>query len=569
MASLVQWLKFCGAVDGNGDHVASGTAYFHVPGSVTQQIQVYADAYALSPISQPVALDAAGRAEVYVDGPCEVAIYDSNGNLVSMSDGAMQLGDLQVQVQNPYFTGKRGMDYLVSLPTDLYTILVRAGVSIGQDFRYRESTNQNCVARLVRDVLRRCISPYDYGAVGDGQADDTVPLKTALNRACATGLPLYLDVGTFRITSGITVILPVHILGAGKNASKITSELETFDALTVTVNGGIWSMRNFSIVMPYATNQGQRGISVSASGPQFSSEGGLIENVDVQSGNGINTYGAGGICVRGCNITFQGDNSQGAIGIALGDRCRAENCHVDGVSRSSHIGQGILLSNNSVAENCYVVNCTDGYYYPSNCFGSVAKASVAYSCGTGFDIAGTRCGARDCDAVSCSTQEHEKNSAQAVVDENNSWTRVTLPQTVVGDFTTTAGPSGYSSGNAGAWTKIGDISVTYNNAVTWDISATVNGIVTTSGDVVDIGVYIDGSLQRGLVARATVPAASAKMNLSIDASMSLADPGSSTTRIVSLYFMDETTGGGAFTINPQGTDDFANAWLKVTQLPVP
>ena len=79
MASLVKWLYFSGAMDGTSLPVSSGKAYFWVPNSTSAPATIYADAAESQPLTHPITLDAAGRAEVYVVADCEIVIKDVSG----------------------------------------------------------------------------------------------------------------------------------------------------------------------------------------------------------------------------------------------------------------------------------------------------------------------------------------------------------------------------------------------------------------------------------------------------------------------------------------------------------
>ena len=55
-----------------------------------------------------------------------------------------------------------------------------------------------CSGRPWLDV--RC-----YGAVGDGNHDDTAAIQTAINNAIANNWPVHLAAGTYKVTSGLNI----------------------------------------------------------------------------------------------------------------------------------------------------------------------------------------------------------------------------------------------------------------------------------------------------------------------------------------------------------------------------
>ena len=96
MASLVKWLHFSGARDETGAPVSSGNAYFWMPNSTSAPAAIYSDAGETNPITHPIALDAAGRAEVYVVTDCEIVIKDVNGVQKRLSTSAEAIKAAQV-----------------------------------------------------------------------------------------------------------------------------------------------------------------------------------------------------------------------------------------------------------------------------------------------------------------------------------------------------------------------------------------------------------------------------------------------------------------------------------------
>lgn len=82
MASLVKWLAFSGAHTVTGVPVATGTINFYVPGGTSSAVTAYADAAESSALAQPITLDAAGRAKVYIKAPADILVKDSTGATV-------------------------------------------------------------------------------------------------------------------------------------------------------------------------------------------------------------------------------------------------------------------------------------------------------------------------------------------------------------------------------------------------------------------------------------------------------------------------------------------------------
>lgn len=117
--------------------------------------------------------------------------------------------------------------YSMQLAADFYT----------QKLWYR-STNGNGAQTWNRIPLQSdlpYVTPQQYGAVGDGSADDTTALTNALN----SGKPVML-VGKFRTTSPITIATSaanptISIQGAGNHASEIIIDHNSGDGLTFQI----------------------------------------------------------------------------------------------------------------------------------------------------------------------------------------------------------------------------------------------------------------------------------------------------------------------------------------------
>lgn len=118
----------------------------------------------------------------------------------------------------------------------------------------------NALARTVQDKLRERVTPQDFGAVGDGVADDTEALNKCLTAALAQGKVAYLD-GTFRITSQINFLdisTPFRVAGRRSATIKLTTD----NISAVVVRGAVpidieWD--GVSVRGPWADNPRQSG----------------------------------------------------------------------------------------------------------------------------------------------------------------------------------------------------------------------------------------------------------------------------------------------------------------------
>ena len=96
--------------------------------------------------------------------------------------------------------------------------------------------------RTVLEKLRDVVSVKDFGAVGDGVADDTA----AINAALASGAKhVRLPAGTYKVTATISVPANVSMSGDGTTASVIDGSSATYAGLTsgvhISVTGGSWT----------------------------------------------------------------------------------------------------------------------------------------------------------------------------------------------------------------------------------------------------------------------------------------------------------------------------------------
>lgn len=275
MAKLIESIAISGSQKSDGTPNASGMVWVYVQGTTTLAT-VYADVEGDAPQTQPVTLDAAGRAVIYIDQVVTLHVETAAGVTVGDYDVADSPG--VVLVQNAAFTGTlaSGSQGAGGM-TDLDTILTSAQTSFGgTDFKYQEAagaTTRNIGAWL-HDVW---ISVRDYGAVGDGLVDDTAACQAASNRVAALGGgTVYFPPGSYVVSAAITVTSHASInfrgagaasiilnSSAGGNAFTFTSCSDfTIEGLKVSHSSG---STGYGVSLVGCTNVTMRSVIVTAS----------------------------------------------------------------------------------------------------------------------------------------------------------------------------------------------------------------------------------------------------------------------------------------------------------------
>lgn len=86
-----------------------------------------------------------------------------------------------------------------------------------------QQAGSGAVVRTAQDKMREWVSVKDFGAVGDGVADDTAAIQAAVDAAIASRRSLFVPrtsqgaLGMYRITAPITISAGIRIFGDGTN----------------------------------------------------------------------------------------------------------------------------------------------------------------------------------------------------------------------------------------------------------------------------------------------------------------------------------------------------------------
>ena len=209
--------------DNNGVPLAGGLIYTYAAGTTTPAA-TYTSSTGLTAHANPIVLDAAGRiatGEVWLTSGVDYKF------LVKTSAN-VQLGSY---------------DNIPSI-NDFTTVATLAALANTTDpalgdalVGFRQSNNAgnltNAVGRTVHQKLQELVSAKDFGAVGDGVADDTLALQNALN----SNQLIFLPKGNYRITSDL-IIDPVVNRNAGfVGVTSISNYPDTSQASGPTWNG--------------------------------------------------------------------------------------------------------------------------------------------------------------------------------------------------------------------------------------------------------------------------------------------------------------------------------------------
>lgn len=262
MAKLIEALALAGSRKTDGSPNASGKVWAYVMGTSTAAT-LYSDRGGDAVIAQPVVLDAAGRATLYVNRAVTLRVETAAG--LSLGEIDFQDAAGVVVVENAGFTGTlEDGSQGAGGETDLDAILTSALVSFGgTDFKLRPTGGTTL--RNVKDFLSEIwVSVKDYGAFGDATHDDTAAIQAAVNHVIALeGGFVYYPPGDYHISAYIvnSSAVSVSMRGAG-GATQITNTATTTGVFRFTGGSG-----GFEIAQLYIDHtSSSSGVAISIAG---------------------------------------------------------------------------------------------------------------------------------------------------------------------------------------------------------------------------------------------------------------------------------------------------------------
>ena len=224
MASIILPLALGGSRKADGTVNAGGLVFLSLSGSPNSSVTGYLDRdknAAATLDGGGYRLDQAGKIALFIDTTCKVIVQDTNGVNVDSFVYEVATNAGLVEILNPGFTGVSPTSGALvaggrsTLDTALSSLYSSLG---GLDGKYR-GVYGTADTNVKTEIEQLGLTPQRFGAKGDGVTDDTNALQNMANAQSASGLPVFLPRGTYKISSVITFGNAVVMRGIGPTTS--------------------------------------------------------------------------------------------------------------------------------------------------------------------------------------------------------------------------------------------------------------------------------------------------------------------------------------------------------------
>jgi hypothetical protein len=283
---------------------------------------------------------------------------------------------------------------IVSVGTTNFTLIGAVNNTVGTHFIATGAgtgTGTAEVSQTVETKLRQTVSVKDFGAVGNGVADDTVAVQAALSSASQR---IYFPAGTYKITSVLNTITDTKIL-YGDGCDLVAANSASILKFSAGVQGLIFSgnAASFSQVQSLAIVGSDSGagaaIGLTVSTPRFSAE-----NVAVSAfgSHGVSVESAGGLNANLARFKKVASRSNFGNGFAIGLGSGVDENAItfDGCEGTSNTGYGFRNDGNHVLFlNCVTAANTAGAFFDSGNSNQYILPYVESGVGDNVDIDAT------------------------------------------------------------------------------------------------------------------------------------------------------------------------------------
>lgn len=155
----------------------------------------------------------------------------------------------------------------------------------------------------------------DMGAKGDGSTDDTTALQNWINACQTNGLICFLDQGTYKVTTALSITSAIHIAGVGyQQASSVASLIQpatTISGINAVTTQPV-TIHDIGVNYASAANSGTSAIILTASGSTNINTGSRLDRINIQNAfNGFNVGQAQYWTISNCLIQAIPTNGTG------------------------------------------------------------------------------------------------------------------------------------------------------------------------------------------------------------------------------------------------------------------
>lgn len=353
--------------DNNGDPLSGGKLFTYAAGTTTPQV-TYTSISGSTAHTNPIILDSAGRipgGEIWLDiGVGYKFVTTTSTNVLigtydnipsAVQPPAANDADSIMYEQGYTVTAGgfvTGSTYrIVSIGTTDFTLIGASVNATGVHFIATGAGTGTGTAELSQTVetrLRRYVSVKDFGAVGDGVADDTAAIQAAID---ATNC-LFFPAGTYNISGPATntttaVALKGNLEIFGEGANTVIRQLgNTLNGFSVNpLNGG-------------TPNIADNTKDIYIHDMSFTME--LTSFREFQ--HSINANAVTNLLIERCRfVGWRGDAVYIGSGVGVerhNENVTVQDCFFDGINKNNRNGISIIDCDGALIQNNYFTRCT-------------------------------------------------------------------------------------------------------------------------------------------------------------------------------------------------------------------
>ena len=223
------------------------------------------------------------------------------------------------------------------------------------------------VARTVESKLRDTVSVKDFGAVGNGVADDTVAIQAAIDATPVYGTTFF-PAGTYIITATLNLKSNTGVDGQG--ATIKAKDAVNFEYMMLAASKTNVTVKNIRFDANKANRSAGQNVRFMCLGFTDCDDC-TASNVYVENARGYSSIPGVGVAVGGASI-----------------RCKIENCTAVNCGDSgANAADGFFASGESnLIVGCLATNCTDTGFVIESSNASGIVGCIARSCNAGAAI---------------------------------------------------------------------------------------------------------------------------------------------------------------------------------------